>query len=120
MLTIIIYIPDVENVGSYRRIRMGCREILALLLLVISVIFTVISFVTPYWAVDDNGISKCHTGLWYQCKSTGCGWYMEKKEEQSNLPGTLYTIKISPYSTMILSYPTFIQLTRYLEVQGTL
>ena len=70
---------------------MGCKEILALLLLVISVILTVISFVSPYWIVDDNGEAEGsparYWGLYYRCKPN-CEWFMDNDFlVQNKLPG---------------------------------
>ena len=75
MLTIIIYIPDADNVGSYRRIRMGCREIVQLGCLIITMVTSIVSCVSPYWITDKQGDELYHEGLWTRCPRDGCDWF---------------------------------------------
>ena len=90
MLTIVIHIPDVENVGNYRRIRMGCIDIIQLVLLVVSVVTCLISFVTPNWTQDKKDDKIYHAGLWTQCSAKTCDWFLEEGFLlQKHLPGTL-------------------------------
>lgn len=64
---------------------MGCREILQLAFIVVSVVTSVASFVSTYWIVD-NGY---HEGLWTQCTTDKCKWILaEGFALQRHLPGT--------------------------------
>ena len=75
MLTIIIYIPDVDNIGSYRRIRMGCRDIVQLSCLIVAMVLSTVSCIAPYCITDKQGDELYHEGLWTRCPRGDCDWF---------------------------------------------
>ena len=101
MLTIIINIPDVDNVGHYRQIMVGFWDILQLVCLVISLVSSLVSFVSPHWLINKDGVRLYHSGLWTQCAGNHCDWYLEEGFSlQNHLPGRfLDTLPSSFYLT---------------------
>ena len=61
--------------------KMGCGDIVGLILLVITVLTSSVSYVSPYWIVHIEGadyvLDKFYLGLLAQCGEKYCEWFVE-------------------------------------------
>ena len=68
--------------------RMGCCDLLLLVCLLISLVSTIVCFVSPHWLINKDGSRLYHSGLWTQCSGNQCDWFLEEEFSlQNHLPG---------------------------------
>ena len=61
--------------------KMGCADIAGVILLVVTVLTSSVSFVSPYWVESIKGadyvIDKFYMGLLAHCDERYCEWFVE-------------------------------------------